>query len=183
MPLLQAENQTDDIQGTIEALPGNEINADQIAEAIMQNMDDQQQQNSQHFISAGKELLFGKETHYQIMDNLKKSNDVVQDLGYGAYQLMITMIQSGGLSVQDRPDVSAVIIPSGVILMSLAAEFMNESKEFPDITLDQFGDAVEIFTHMMLKHDPEFNQEQEEVPDQQMQEQPQQSGALLNMGG
>ena len=69
------------------------------------------------------------------MDNLKKSNDVVQDLGYGAYQLMITMIQSGGLSVQDRPDVSAVIIPSGVILMSLAAEFMNESNEFPDITL------------------------------------------------
>ena len=60
MPLLQAENQTDDIQETIEALLGNEVNADQIAEAIMQNMDDQQQQNSQHFISAGKELLFGK---------------------------------------------------------------------------------------------------------------------------
>ena len=183
MPLLQAENQTDDIQETIEALPGNEVNADQIAEAIMQNMDDQQQQNFNTLFQRGRNCCLARETHYQIMDNLKKSNDVVQDLGYGAYQLMITMIQSGGLSVQDRPDVSAVIIPSGVILMSLAAEFMNESNEFPDITLDQFGDAVEIFTHMMLKHDPEFNQEQEEVPEQQMQEQPQPSGALLNMGG
>ena len=46
------------------------------------------------------------------------------------------------------------------------------------LLFDQFGDAVEIFTHMMLKYDPEFNQEQEEVPEQQMQEQPQPSGSV-----
>jgi len=185
MPLLQSADQQSEVAEVIEQLPGNKVNADQISSAIMQNMDEQQQQNTQHFISAGKDLLFGEGTHYQIMDSLKNSTDLVQDFGFGAYQLMMTMIQSGGLSVQDRPDVGAVIIPAGVILMGLAAEFMNESEEFPDITLDQFGDSVEAFTYMMLKHDPEFSQSPEDPQEDIQQPMPPQptSGALLNAGG
>lgn len=191
-PLLQKQaepmnKEADSMEDMIESMPGQEVNADQIAEAIMQNMDEQQQKNAQHFIDAGKELLFGKDTHYQLMDSMKQSQDVAKDLGYGAYQLMIAMIKSGGMSVQDRPDVGAVIIPSGVILMALAAEFINTSNEFPDINLDQFGDAVEIFSNMLLQHDPEFRQrmDQSEQP-MQKEEQPMQqpmqpqSGALLN---
>lgn len=178
------QNAAKSIESAIESIPGQEVNADQIAEAIMQNMNEKQQKNAQHFIDAGKELLFGKETHYQLMDSLKNSQDITKDLGYGAYQLMITMIKSGGMSVQDRPDVGEVIIPSGVILMALAAEFINMSDEFPDINLDQFGDAVEIFINMLLQHDPEFTQrmQQSDPMQEDRPEIPQQSGALLNMG-
>lgn len=178
------QNVAEFVESAIESIPGQEVNADQIAEAIMQNMNEQQQKNAQHFIDAGKELLFGKETHYQLMDSLKNSQDITKDLGYGAYQLMITMIKSGGMSVQDRPDVGEAIIPSGVILMALAAEFINMSDEFPDINLDQFGDAVEIFANMLLQHDPEFTQrmQQGEPMEEDQPEIPQQSSALLNMG-
>lgn len=179
----------DMIEDAIES-SGATIDADQIAGAIMDNMDDKQRENTGHFVDSGKELLFGEETHYQLMDSLKTSKDMTKDLGYGAYQLMMALLQQGGMTAQDRPDITPVIIPSGVILMALTAEFMNSSDEFPDITLDQFGEAADIFVNMMLQHDPEFMQNanaesgmQQEPQQDMLQQQQPQAGLLANQQG
>lgn len=177
----QPQQSNEIIEEAIES-SGASVDANHISSAIMDHMDEQQQKNTESFIDAGKELLFGKETHYQLMDSLKNTKDITKDMGYGAYQLMMALIQQGGMSAQNRPDVTAVIIPSGIILLALAAEFMNASDEFPDISLDQFGEAADIFANMIMRHDPEFmqrmNSQGESEPDPKQPMQPQ--GGLLN---
>ncbi|MEG7689000.1 hypothetical protein U2044_15515, partial [Listeria monocytogenes] len=64
------------------------INSDQIEAGVKDQMDKTQSSNLDRVLSEGNKLLFGKDTHYQLMDSLQGSADISGDLGNGAFNMM-----------------------------------------------------------------------------------------------
>lgn len=160
------------------------INCDQIEEAIKAKMDDRQEPDLDRVLEAGNELLFGEETHYQLMDSLKDSKNIAQDLGNGAFNVMALLIKNGGNTMPGD-----VVLPAGMILMARAAEFINDPKSgFPPITDDDFEEASHIFsTKIMNTYDPEFRKKVEQYGGQEqpsaLAEDPPQQGAMVQPQG
>lgn len=164
---------------------GFTIDANQIEDTIKEHLEPEQISALDRVVKAGHELMFGKDTHNKIMDGLQDSQDIGGDLGQGAYNMMLLLLQQSGNTIPGE-----VIIPSGIILLARAGEFFKESG-IP-ITDDDFEEAVHIFSTMtMNKLDPEFKAKMEQhsgqqttTPGQQPQsDMPQAGGGLLNVNG
>lgn len=144
-PVESNEQENDEHEGG----QGFTINADQIEESIKQQMDDKQEKQLDRLLDEGNNLLFGKDTHYQLLSGLENSKNIAKDLGEGAYNMMMSLIKQGA-------NVPGEIIPAaGAILMARVAEFINQSG-MATITDDDYGNAVEMFGHLIMRHDPQF---------------------------
>ncbi len=160
------------------------INSQQIEESIKDQMDDRQEPDLDRVLEAGNELLFGEETHYQLMDQLKDSKNIAGDLGDGAFNVMALLIKQGGNTMPGD-----IVLPAGMILMARASEFLNESG-VAQVTDEDFEEASHIFSvKIMNTYDPEFKAKMEQhsggqEPNRQMNSEQSaipQSGGMLNM--
>jgi len=155
---MQPQNlmQDQEIEGQGPEEMGNEgsaftINSDQIEAGVKDQMDKTQSSNLDRVLSEGNKLLFGKDTHYQLMDSLQGSADISGDLGNGAFNMMGMLLKSSGNSIPGD-----VILPAGVILLARASEFLNESKTV-QVTDDDFEEAAHLFTvKTMNAYDKDF---------------------------
>lgn len=155
---MQPQNlmQDQEIEGQGPEEMGNEgsaftINSDQIEAGVKDQMDKTQSGNLDRVLSEGNKLLFGKDTHYQLMDSLQGSADISGDLGNGAFNMMGMLLKSSGNSIPGD-----VILPAGVILLVRASEFLNESKTV-QVTDDDFEEAAHLFTvKTMNAYDKDF---------------------------
>lgn len=155
---MQPQNlmQDQEIEGQGPEEMGNEgsaftINSDQIEAGVKDQMDKTQSGNLDRVLSEGNKLLFGKDTHYQLMDSLQGSADISGDLGNGAFNMMGMLLKSSGNSIHGD-----VILPAGVILLARASEFLNESKTV-QVTDDDFEEAAHLFTvKTMNAYDKDF---------------------------
>lgn len=138
---------------------GFTINAQEIEGAIEQHMDENQRKKLDRVLDTGHELLFGKETHYKIMDGIKDSQDIGKDLGEGAFHLMMILFKQSKNTLPGD-----IIIPAGVILLANAAEFLSQSGM--PITDDDFEEATHTFTTLTMNTlDPSFKQRmQQQMP-------------------
>ncbi len=159
---------------------GFTVNSDEIENGIKEQLDEQQDKNLDRVVKAGNELLFGEETHYQLMDQLQNSKDIGADLGAGAFSAMSILYKESGNSIPGD-----VILPAGVILLARASEFLNESG-MAQITDDDFEKATHLFSvKMMDAYDPDFNNRMQQAigqqpqPDQPQPDQSQQNNGLL----
>ncbi|MFA7253837.1 MAG: hypothetical protein WC107_04740 [Patescibacteria group bacterium] len=127
------------------------IDSQQIESGIKEQMDKTQSSNLDRVLNEGNELLFGEDTHYQLMDSLQGSKDISGDLGNGAFNIMSMLIKESGNSIPGD-----VILPAGVILLARASEFLNESKTV-QVTDDDFEEAAHLFTvKTMNAYDKDF---------------------------
>lgn len=127
------------------------IDSQQIESGIKEQMDKTQSSNLDRVLNEGNELLFGEDTHYQLMDSLQGSKDISGDLGNGAFNIMSMLIKESGNSIPGD-----VILPAGVILLARASEFLNESK-IVQVTDDDFEEAAHLFTvKTMNAYDKDF---------------------------
>lgn len=182
----------DDESGNVSTQPsGFTINAMEIEEAIEQHMDDRQRKNLDRVLDTGHELLFGKETHYQLMSGLKGSQDIGSDLGEGAFHLMMILFKQSKNTLPGD-----VIIPAGIILLANAAEFVAQSGT--PITDDDFENAAHTFTTLTMNTlDPSFRDKvkqqmpndmgaanmQQSMPDNMQQQDQQPSQPFMQQGG
>lgn len=161
---MQPQNlmQDQEIEGQGPEEMGNEgsaftINSDQIEAGVKDQMDKTQSGNLDRVLSEGNKLLFGKDTHYQLMDSLQGSADISGDLGNGAFNMMGMLLKSSGNSIPGD-----VILPAGVILLARASEFLNESKTV-QVTDDDFEEAAHLFTvKTMNAYDTDFQSKMKE---------------------
>lgn len=154
------------------------INPDQVESSIKQKLDDKQVSALNRILDAGNKLIFGKDTHYQILEDLTDDDDtkLSQELGEGAANLAIVMFQkSGGTMPQE------LIVPAGVILLARVCEFLSRSGH--PVTDDMFDEATHVFnTKLSQLADPDYQgkvqqamgHDEQEQPGQDQQEQPMQ---------
>ena len=96
------------------------INPDQIESGIKQKLDGKKLSALNRILDAGNKLIFGKDTHYQILEDLTDDDDtqLSRELGEGAANLAVLMFKkSGGTMPQE------LIVPAGVILLARVCEF------------------------------------------------------------
>lgn len=158
---------------------GPGIDAQQIEAGIKDKLAKKQSANLDRILQAGQELLFGKDSHYQMLKGIESSHDIGGDLGKGAFGMAMMLIkQSGGTIPGD------VIIPAGIILLARLTEFMNsEGSGMPHVTDDDYEEATHVFSTLIMdKLDPQFKDKVAASGVQPAPEQPQQQQALLNQG-
>lgn len=165
-----------------EGSTGLSVTSDQVESSIKEQLDDRQDKDLDQLVDAGNDLLFGKETHYQLMDQLQNSKDIGTDLGGGAFSLMTMLIKESGGKIPGD-----IVLPAGVILLTRVAEFLNESG-MVQVTDEDFEKATHLFSvQIMNTFDPEFKSKMQQYsggegmpqdPAQNMQ-QPQQPAGLL----
>lgn len=160
------------------------IDSNQVESAIKDHVDDRQESDLNQLLDAGNDLLFGKDTHYQLMDQLQSSKDIGADLGGGAFSLMTMIIKEKNGRVPGE-----VVLPAGVILLARAAEFLNESG-MAQVTDDDYEKATHLFSvKIMDAFDPDFKSRMQQslgdqgIPQEVQQpadmQQPQQPTGLL----
>lgn len=167
---------------------GFSIDPGQVEQGIKEQMKPEQAKNLDRVLTEGNKLLFGKDTHYQLMDGLKDSQDIPGDLGTGAFTLIMMLYKGGGYTMPPE-----LMMPTGAILLARACAFLSQSGMIP-VTDDDYEEAVHIFTvklHSTL--DPSFKErmdksiggdqgppQQPTAPEQPPQ--PQQPAGILNQG-
>ena len=132
---------------------GFTLNADEIQKHIMGKMPENDRDAVRRVVLAGMKVLFSKETHNQIFDNIRPEDQVPleDELGAGAANLMMMLYQE---SKQTMPQ--QAIIPAGAILLARACEFIHQTKIAP-VTDDIYAEAMQMFTVVMYdKFDPNF---------------------------
>lgn len=165
----QGDNDGDESNGVMT------IDCDQLEKSFADQMDAGQKKDFEQLIDAGNDLLFGEKTHYKLMDQLQGSKDIGNDLGGGAFGLMVMLLKSS----KNMPP--PIIIPAGVVLICRASEFLNKSG-MAQVTDDDYDKATHLFgVKMMNTFDPKFRakmqeyagSEQQSMPQEPSQEQPQ----------
>ena len=127
-------------------------------------------------LKAGNKMLFGKETHYQIIDSIKATEGapLADELAKGAVGLTYQLHE---MSKGSMP--SDLISPAVTILLARVAEFLNESG-MASVTDEVYEEALHTYhTKMQADTDPEFAAKVQQAGGAQ-QQQPQAAGGLLN---
>lgn len=159
------------------------IDPGQVEQGIKKQMNPDQAKNLDRVLTEGNKLLFGKDTHYQLMDGLKDSKDIPGDLGNGAFALFMMLYKGGGFTMP-----TDIMMAVGAILIARACAFLNQAQIIP-ITDDDYEEAVHIYTvklHSTL--DPSFKARMDKslgdgqppTPNAAAQQQP--PGGILNQG-
>lgn len=160
---------------------GFTIDPGQVEQSIKNQMKPDQTKNLDRALTEGNKLLFGKDTHYQLMDGLSNSKDIPGDLGSGAFTLLMMLYKGGGYTMP-----TDIMDAVGTILLARACAFLSQAGMVP-VTDDDYEEAVHVYTvklHSTL--DPNFKARMDKslgqggqpaAPDVQ-----QQPGGILNQG-
>lgn len=145
-----------------EQAQGLTFTTEQLVDSFKQNMDGEQAKDMGLIIDEGKQLMFGPESHSQIMGMLEGSQNIGQDLGNGAFDAMSMILKSMAEEKPEEEIDGKSILPAGVALISLALEFVNEAGMAP-VSDETFEEATHIFsTRMMDTYEPEFKNRREQ---------------------
>lgn len=129
------------------------IDSDQIESAIKEQLDNDQKTALNRILEAGNQLLFSKDTHYEVMEGLTDEDDtqLADELGKGGISLaMLLFEKSGGTMPQE------LIIPAGVVLLARVSEFLKQTGHKIDDEI--VSKAVEMFRDgLSQKADPTYH--------------------------
>lgn len=101
---------------------GFTIDPGQVEQGIKKQMKPDQVKNLDRVLTEGNKLLFGKDTHYQLMDGLIDSKDIPGDLGNGSFTLLMMLYKGGGYTMP-----TDIMDAVGTILLARACAFLSQA--------------------------------------------------------
>ena len=131
------------IQDKMARPEGDDIDVETIKENI--KMPPELQEAYERVVIAGMKVMFSKESHKLMLDELQKEGPLGQKLGMGIAGLMLLLIKESNGTIPPE-----VIIPAGINLLTRAADFIRKSK-IEKITNADIGDAMEIMISTILQ--------------------------------
>jgi hypothetical protein len=131
------------IQDKMARPEGDDLDTETIKENI--KMPPELQEAYERVVIAGMKVMFSKESHKLMLDELQKEGPVGQKLGMGIAGLMLLLVKESNNTIPPE-----VIIPAGVNLLSRAADFIRKS-EIEKITNADIGDAMEVMISTILQ--------------------------------
>lgn len=131
------------IQDKMARPEGDDIDTETIKKNI--NMPPELQEAYERVVIAGMKVMFSKESHKLMLDELRKEGPLGQKLGMGIAGLMLLLFKESNQTMPPQ-----VIIPAGVNLLSRAADFIRKS-ELEKITNADIGEAMEVMISTILQ--------------------------------
>lgn len=111
---------------------------------VKEKLDPRKAEQLERIVIAGMKIMFSKETHQMMLDELNSEAPIVQKLSEGILKLMTLMLQqSNGTMPRD------LIIPAAGILLARAVEFLVKTGE--EVTEDDFRMAMEEMVKLIMK--------------------------------
>jgi hypothetical protein len=96
-------------------------------------------------VAAGMKVLFSKETHQFMLDQLQAPGGNAEKLGQGIAKVMVFLFNESNGSMPQE-----VLIPAAMLLLLKAADFVNQSK-MATVTDEEIGQAMEIMIDSMFE--------------------------------
>lgn len=140
------------IQDKMARPEGDDIDTETIKKNI--SMPPELQEAYERVVIAGMKVMFSKESHKLMLDELQKEGPLGQKLGMGIAGLMLLLIKESNGTIPPE-----VIIPAGINLLTRAADFIRKSK-IEKITNADIGDAMEVMISTILE---KFNVDTEQM--------------------
>lgn len=131
------------IQDKMARPEGDDIDTETIKKNI--NMPPELQEAYERVVIAGMKIMFSKESHKLMLDELQKEGPIGQKLGTGIAGLMLLLFKESNQTMPPE-----VIIPAGINLLSRAADFIRKS-QIEKITNADIGDAMEVMISTILQ--------------------------------
>lgn len=131
------------IQDNMARPEGDDIDVETIKENI--KMPPELQEAYERVVIAGMKVMFSKESHKLMLDELKKEGPIGQKLGMGIAGLMLLLVKESNSTIPPE-----VIIPAGINLLTRAADFVRKT-ELEKITNADIGDAMEVMISTILQ--------------------------------
>jgi hypothetical protein len=131
------------IQDKMARPEGEDLDTEAIKENI--KMPPELQEAYERVVIAGMKVMFSKESHKLMLDELQKEGPMGQKLGVGIAGLMLLLVKESNGSIPPE-----VIIPAGINLLTRAADFIRKTK-IEKITNGDIGDAMEVFMSTILE--------------------------------
>lgn len=131
------------IQDKMARPEGDDIDVETIKENI--KMPPELQEAYERVVIAGMKVMFSKESHKLMLDELKKEGPIGQKLGMGIAGLMLLLVKESNSTIPPE-----VIIPAGINLLTRAADFVRKT-ELEKITNADIGDAMEVMISTILQ--------------------------------
>jgi len=131
------------IQDKMARPEGEDLDTEAIKENI--KMPPELQEAYERVVIAGMKVMFSKQSHKLMLDELQKEGPMGQKLGMGIAGLMLLLVKESNGTIPPE-----VIIPAGINLLSRAADFIRKSK-IEKITNGDIGDAMEVFISTILE--------------------------------
>jgi hypothetical protein len=103
------------------------------------------QEAYERVVIAGMKVMFSKESHKLMLDELQKEGPMGQKLGTGIAGLMLLLVKESNGTLPPE-----VIVPAGINLLTRAADFIRKSK-IEKITNGDIGEAMEVFISTVLE--------------------------------
>jgi hypothetical protein len=114
-------------------------------EALQAKMHLTPQQSAQldRIVTAGKKVMFSKDTHHLMLEQLDGPGTIGQKIGNGVAGLVALLWQESQRSIPPM-----LLIPAGVVLCAVVAQFLKQAGQ--GITDQDIGNAIETMTNMLL---------------------------------
>lgn len=108
------------------------------------HLNDQQKQQVDGIVTAGKRLMYADETRQMLQSVVNSPDDDATKLGQGIAGLMGLLMSEakGSLPME-------LVIPSGIVLLAHAAQFINDLGG--GVTDADVGDGIEIFMSVVMQ--------------------------------
>lgn len=107
-------------------------------------MPPQLQEAYERVVIAGMKVMFSKESHKLMLDELKKEGPISEKLGKSIAGLMLLLFKQSNNTMPPE-----VIIPAGVNLLTRAVDFIRKTN-VEKITNADIGDAMELMITTIL---------------------------------
>ena len=131
------------IQDKMARPDGEDLDTEGIKENI--KMPPELQEAYERVVIAGMKVMFSKESHKLMLDELQKEGPVGQKLGMGIAGLMLLLVKESNNTIPPE-----VIIPAGVNLLSRGPDCIRKS-EIEKMTNADIGDAMEVMISTILQ--------------------------------
>lgn len=96
-------------------------------------------------VAAGMKVLFSKQTHDAMLQQLSAPGDTATKLGQGIAKVIVFLFnESNGTMPQD------VIVPAAMILLLKAADFVNQSGK-GQVSDEEIGRAMEVLIDSLFE--------------------------------
>lgn len=160
------------IQDNMARPEGSELNADVIKQNIQ--MPPELQEAYERVVIAGMKVMFSKDSHQLMLQQLQQGGSMGERLGKGVAGLMFLLFKQSNATIPPQ-----VIIPAGVELLAQAADFLKQAG-MGEVTNEDIGEGMQIMITTILD---KFGVSQEQMQQMLNQYSNQNIPAPGSMGG
>jgi len=132
---------------------GLSFTSEQVENGVREQFKGDELDDLDQVIAAGHKILFGKDTHYKIIDSLqnKEGIQLSDELAQGAVSMTYILHEESGGTVPAQ-----LLAPAVTVLLARVSEFLNEAG-LATVTDEVFSEALQTYAlKIRADNDPEF---------------------------